>query len=90
MPVTSVRLHPDVELGLEAVTEKLQRSRNWVINEAVREYVAKRAMDDALRADTLAAIEDVVAGRVVDGEAVHRWMRSWGTADELPTPTPGP
>ncbi|MCZ8061833.1 ribbon-helix-helix protein, CopG family [Silanimonas sp.] len=90
MTVTSVRLQPDVETGLAAISEKLQRSRNWVINEAVREYVAKRAADDALWADTLEAIEDVAAGRVVDGEAVHRWMRSWGTADELPAPKPGP
>ncbi len=89
MTVTSIRLQPDVESGLEAVTEKMQRSRNWIINEAVREYVAKQTLDDARWADTMAAIEDVAAGRVVDGEAVHRWMRSWGTADELPTPKPG-
>lgn len=89
MTVTSIRLQPDVETGLDAVTEKLQRSRNWVINEAVREYVAKQSLEDARWKGTLAAIEAVAAGRVVDGDTVHRWMRSWGTAEELPVPKPG-
>lgn len=89
MTVTSIRLQPDVETGLDAVTEKLQRSRNWVINEAVREYVAKRKLDDARWADTLEALEDVAAGRVVSGEAVEAWLTSWGTANELPAPKVG-
>jgi len=89
MTVTSVRLQPDVEAGLDAVTEKLQRSRNWIINEAVREYVARQSLDDLRWKETLEAIDDVAAGRVVDGDAVHRWMRSWGTANELPIPKPG-
>jgi predicted transcriptional regulator len=88
MSVTSIRLQADVEAGLDAVTEKLQRSRNWVINEAVREYIAKRSLEEQRWADTLEALEDVAAGRVVDGEAVHRWMRSWGTPGELPFPKP--
>ena len=89
MTVTSIRLQADVEAGLDAVTEKLQRSRNWVINEAVREYVAKHSLEDARWQETLAAIESVAAGQVVDGDVVHRWMRSWGTPDELPPPKPG-
>lgn len=88
MTATSVRLQPDVEAGLASITEKLQRSRNWVINEAVREYVDRKSLEDLRWKQTLEAIEDVAAGRVVDGDAVHRWMRSWGTADELPMPKP--
>ncbi|MBS3957864.1 MAG: ribbon-helix-helix protein, CopG family [Xanthomonadaceae bacterium] len=89
MTATSVRLQPDVEAGLASITEKLQRSRNWVINEAVREYVAKRELDDARWAETLEALEDVAAGRVVSGEAVEAWLASWGTANELPPPKVG-
>lgn len=89
MTVTSIRLQPDVENGLDAVTEKLQRSRNWVINEAVREYIAKQSLEDQRWADTLEALEDVTAGRVVSGEAIDAWLASWGTENELPMPKPG-
>lgn len=88
MTVTSIRLQPDLEAGLAEATERLQRSRNWVINEAVREYIAKRSLEDQRWAETRAALEDVAAGRVVDGDAAHRWMRSWGTTNELPVPKP--
>ena len=34
-------------------------------------------------------LADIEAGRVVSGEAVKRWLLSWGTADELPPPNIG-
>lgn len=44
-------------------------------------------LDDATEAEALAEAEaDVAAGRVVSHEAVTRWLRSWGTEDELPAP----
>ena len=35
------------------------------------------------------AEEAIAAGRVVSHEAVVRWLRSWGTPDELPRPKCG-
>ena len=32
---------------------------------------------------------DIAAGRVISHEAVERWVRSWGTHNELPPPKPG-
>ncbi|WP_343698466.1 CopG family transcriptional regulator [Caulobacter sp.] len=34
-------------------------------------------------------LADLDAGRVVSGEAVKRWLRSWGTAERPPTPRTG-
>ncbi len=34
------------------------------------------------------ALADVEAGRVVPHEEVAAWLRSWGTANELPRPRP--
>jgi len=31
---------------------------------------------------------DIAAGRVVPHEKVVEWLRSWGTANELPCPKP--
>jgi len=43
-------------------------------------------------ADELATLEgeaNVAAGRVISHEAVVRWLRSWGTENELPPPKVG-
>ena len=32
--------------------------------------------------DTLDALESVKEGKVIDGEKVHDWLESWGTAQE--------
>jgi predicted transcriptional regulator len=45
--------------------------------------------DDAEAAADAEGLADLDAGRVVSGEAVKRWLRSWGTADQLPTPRIG-
>jgi predicted transcriptional regulator len=33
---------------------------------------------------------DFAAGRVVSHAEVVKWLKSWGTPDELPCPTPKP
>ena len=45
--------------------------------------------DDAEAAADAQGLADLDAGRVVSGEAVKRWLRSWGTAGRLPTPRIG-
>jgi len=39
--------------------------------------------------ETLKAMESVARGRVVSGEAVHDWLRSWCTDNELSPPKAG-
>jgi len=89
MSVTTVRLQPDVEAGLEAISGKLHRSKSWVINQALKEFVARQEQEQIRWQETLKAMDSVAQGRVVSGEAVHNWLRSWGSADELPPPKPG-
>jgi predicted transcriptional regulator len=45
--------------------------------------------DDAEAAADAQGLADLDAGRVVSSEAVKLWLRSWGTADRLPTPRIG-
>ena len=46
-------------------------------------------IDDVEAAADAEGLADLDAGRVVSGEAVKRWLRSWGTANLLPTPRVG-
>jgi predicted transcriptional regulator len=47
------------------------------------------AIERARWKETLEAMDSVAQGKVVPGEAVHAWLRSWGSADELPPPEMG-
>lgn len=89
MSVTTVRLQPEVESGLEAMSDKLHRSKNWLINQAIREFVARQELEQARWRETLAAMESVAQGKVASGQAVHTWLESWGASDELQPPQAG-
>ena len=86
MSVTTIRLQPEVENGLEAMSDKLRRSKNWLINQAIREFVARQELEQSRWTETLAAMESVAQGKVASGQAVHSWLESWGSSNELLPP----
>ncbi len=86
MSVTSIRLQPEIEEPLKKLSEKLDRSRNYLINQAVKEYVERQVMEDLRWADTLSALKSVDAGKTIPGDQVISWLESWGTDKELPKP----
>lgn len=87
MSVTSVRLTAEVEAPLERLAHKLDRSKNYLINQAIKEFVVRQAMEDARWADTLEALDSVKDGRIVDEKEVTEWLQSWG--DKRPKSPPG-
>jgi predicted transcriptional regulator len=89
MSVTSVRLQAELEDGLDAMSGKLHRSKNWLINQAIREFIARQELDQSRWQQTLVAMESVAHGQVVSAESVHAWLASWGAPDELPPPQVG-
>lgn len=89
MSVTTVRLQPEVEEGLEAIADKLHRTKNWLINQALREFIERQQLEQSRWQETVQAMESVAQGKVVSGEAVQAWLRSWGRSDELPSPKVG-
>lgn len=89
MAVTRVRLQADVEQALTRTADRQQRSKSWVINQAVREYVQRQATEDERWQQTLTALDDVAAGRVLPSKAVHAWLSTWGTPDETAAPKGG-
>lgn len=88
MSVTSIRLKPEVEAPLEDLAKKLDRSKNYLINQAIREFVARQAMEEARWIDTQAALESVRSGNTVAEEKVNAWLESWGAEDENAPPSP--
>ncbi len=87
MGVTSIRLNPENEAPLEDLAQKLDRSKNYIINQAVKEFIARQAMEDSRWTDTLNALNSVKAGKSINEETVSDWLESWGTSNEKEPPT---
>jgi len=87
MSVTSIRLNSEIEKPLADLTKELDRSKNYLINQAVKEFVARQKMEQDRWQDTLEALDSVKNGRLIDADVVEKWMDSWGSDDELPMPT---
>ena len=86
MSVTSIRLSNDVEAPLESLSVKLDRSKNYLINQAVKEFVARQAMEESRWSNTLQALDSVKSGRSIDASEVEAWLQSWGSDDEKASP----
>jgi predicted transcriptional regulator len=86
MATTSFTMRMDTELKarLEAEAEAVDRSTAKLAQMAITEFLERlewkrRAIDEGMA--------DVRAGRLIDGDAVHDWLASLGTDNELPEPT---
>lgn len=76
-----------VPLGLaekvEAMASRLERSRGWVMKQALAAWVDQ---EEERHRMTLEALEDIDAGRVIDHQAITAWADSLGTDKPLPSP----
>jgi predicted transcriptional regulator len=79
----TIRLTPELNEQVAKIAEAMKRPKSWVIEQAVKDFVA-------LQEWHLAAIEDGIrdadADCVVPHDDVAAWVRSWGKPDELPAP----
>ena len=75
-----ITAHVPVTLAekVDEVAERLDRSRGWVMREALDAWVA---LEEARHAMTLEALADVDAGRTVDHDAVKAWVDSLRATD---------
>lgn len=68
---------------VDRLAEKLERSRGWVVKQALSAWVEQEEERHRL---TLEALADVDAGRVIDHQAVQAWADSLNTRKPLPPP----
>ncbi|MCB1764396.1 MAG: ribbon-helix-helix protein, CopG family, partial [Gammaproteobacteria bacterium] len=62
MGVTSIRLQPEIESPLEELAVKLDRSKNYIINQAIKEYLERQSIEDSRWSDTLEALSSIKEG----------------------------
>lgn len=68
---------------VDQAAERLERSRGWIVKQALAAWIAQEEERDRLTREALA---DVDAGRVIDHQTVQAWADSLGTDKPLPVP----
>lgn len=68
---------------VDKLAHHLERSRGWVMKQALSAWVEQEEERDRLTQEALA---DVDAGRVVEHRAVLEWAESLNTESPLPIP----
>lgn len=68
---------------VDQLASRLERSRGWIMRQALSAWIAMEEERDRLTQEALA---DVDAGRVIDHQAVQAWAESLGGDQQLPMP----
>ncbi len=68
---------------VDQLAARLDRSRGWVVKQALGAWVAQEEERSRL---TFEGRADIEAGLLIDHQAVQAWADSLGTAQELPVP----
>ncbi|ENF9816640.1 ribbon-helix-helix protein, CopG family [Shigella flexneri] len=68
---------------VDQMAARLERSRGWVIKQALSTWLAQEEERNRL---TLEALDDVTSGQVIDHQAVQSWADSLSTDHLLPVP----
>ena len=81
----SVRLPEELRREVDEFAKATKRSRSFVVKEAIEAFIDdRRAYLEAIDE----AIKEADKGVFISGEAVDRWLASWGTDNPLPMPEP--
>jgi predicted transcriptional regulator len=89
MPKAEIRVltaHVPIALAekLDRAAERLERSRGWVIKQALASWIALEEERDRL---TQQALTDADTDRVIDHQAIQAWAESLDS--DAPSPLPG-
>lgn len=82
-PNIAIRVPADLLHELDRLAKAVNRSRAWLGEEAIRQYVEVQRWH---LGEIAAGIEDLKAGRVVPHSKMEAWLQSWGKPGEKKPP----
>ena len=85
--VVTAHIPLDLAEKVDALAERLERPRGWIVKKALAAWVAEEELQDRL---TREALEQVRQGLGVDHAEVMAWAKSLGGPNQLPMPTAKP
>ena len=87
LTTTSLKLDAEIKTRIQRLAESRQRSANWLMGEAIREFVEREEKREQLRQDALAAwAEYQETGRRVSGEEADQWLARLEAGETAPPP----
>ena len=81
----SMRMDQATKTRLEKQAAIEERSAAFLVQKVVADYLDAKDYERKVFDE---AFKEADKGIFISGEAVHRWMESWGTENELPMPEP--
>ena len=82
MPTLTAHVTDELIKEIDSASRRLDRSRAWVVKQAVREFLERRNDEEKRWNETLEAIAAAERGEVVSAEEVLDWVETWGTPGE--------
>jgi len=86
---TSLKLDPDVKARVQKLAESQRRSANWIMNEAIRDFVSRAEYIAEMDRDMVERWEDYQAtGKHVSAERADAWLARLEAGELIPPPEP--
>ena len=87
METRVVTAHIPIDLAekVDALAERLERPRGWIVKKALAAWIEEDELRDRL---TREAMDEADRGLLIDDDEVKAWAASLSTADRLPLPKP--
>ncbi len=79
----TIRIDQDIKDRLEAAAKNQKRSKAFLANEAIKEYLGVQEWQEQRIRDAIASAD---RGEGVAHNRVMAWVQSWGSDNEQPTP----
>jgi predicted transcriptional regulator len=84
---TAIRLTTAEQTQIDHLAAAKQRKPQWIMKEALRQYLEREAAAEKLRKETLASWDEYVqTGMHVSEEEMNSWLDTWGDDDEAEPP----
>lgn len=84
--VVRARIPETLKKDFEAAASAHGWNLSHAIRQLMKQYVEQEKELEHRHQQTLEALEDIEAGRVVDGKKVLDWLAGWGNDDEQEPP----
>ncbi len=84
---TSIEIDDAVKQRVENLANLRQKSADWVVREAIAQYVEREEARQNFKQEALASWADYQAtGMHLTGDEVSAWLETWGTEANLEPP----
>ena len=83
----SIELDNELESRIQRLAGTRQRSLQWILREAIREFVERKEAIERFEQEALASWESYEeTGQHLTGQEIRNWLNTWGTDKETEVP----